>query len=183
MRNADVPNVVVNAMLQYGITGKQEAAAYLANAKAESNIGRDRFERTPGAEGGQHYDPATGLDWRGRGDLQITHKQNYEHISKILDMPEIMENPDLLLDPAISAAAGAAFWRYGWAGKNGSFIPESSTPRAAMYRTDLGEDSRFAESMYRITGYNPPESYLKQRLPYYKNFMSLFNEDEYNWTK
>jgi len=186
MLNADVPPVVANTMLQYGITGKQEAAAFLANAKAESNIGRDRLERTDDARGGRYYDPATGLDWRGRGVLQITHRQNYEHIAKILDMPEIMENPDLLLDPAIGAAAAAAFWRYGGPQADGGFASQRKTPSGEMYRSDLGEESRFAESMYRITGRGAettPDKYLNKRYPLYKNFMSLFNEDEYDWTK
>ena len=186
MRNGNVPPVIANTMLQYNITGKEEAAAYLANVQAESSMGSDRFERTEEAQGGAYYDSATGIDWRGRGDLQITGIDNYRHISKILDMPEIMENPDLLLDPAISAAAAAAFWRYGGAQADGGFASQRKTPSGEMYRGDRSEMTRFAESMYRITGRGAektPETYLNQRYPVYKNFMSLFNQDEYDWTK
>jgi hypothetical protein len=96
-----------------------------------------------------------------------------------------MENPDLLLDPAIGAAAAAAFWRYGGPQADGSFASQRRTPSGEMYRSDLGEESRFAQSMYRITGYgaeNDPEGYLNKRYPMYKNFMSMFNENEYDWT-
>lgn len=43
-----------------------------------------------------------GKSWYGRGRIQITHKQNYEKLGKRLGV-DLVGNPDLALDPVISA--------------------------------------------------------------------------------
>ncbi|NTB96930.1 hypothetical protein G6M84_10415 [Agrobacterium tumefaciens] len=43
-----------------------------------------------------------GKSWYGRGRIQITHKRNYEKLGKRLGV-DLVGNPDLALDPVISA--------------------------------------------------------------------------------
>ena len=50
-----------------------------------------------------------GYKYRGRGFFQITGKNNYIEIAKRLNMPEIVDNPDLLLNPTIAVDATIAF--------------------------------------------------------------------------
>lgn len=56
-------------------------------------------------------DPDTGLVYYGRGDVQVTWKSNYEKLSKMLFNKEggrgidLVNNPDLLLDPFYSTQA------------------------------------------------------------------------------
>ena len=50
-----------------------------------------------------------GYKYRGRGFFQITGKANYESIAKKLNMPEIVDNPNLLSNPRIAAKATIAY--------------------------------------------------------------------------
>ena len=51
-----------------------------------------------------------GYKYRGRGYIQITGKDNYQMIADALGMPEIVENPDLILDnPKIALDAMYAY--------------------------------------------------------------------------
>jgi len=62
---------------------------------------------------GQPYgepDPVTGHTYYGRGDVQLTHKENYDKMTPIVDpmFPQqpidLVKNPSLALDPPIAAA-------------------------------------------------------------------------------
>lgn len=44
----------------------------------------------------------SGKSWLGRGDVQLTHRTNYERMSQLLDI-DLVDDPSLALDPAISA--------------------------------------------------------------------------------
>lgn len=46
----------------------------------------------------------------GRGFVQLTHESNYESASKALDIPGLVENPDLALEPERAARILAWFW-------------------------------------------------------------------------
>ncbi|ACL61025.1 glycoside hydrolase family 19 protein [Methylobacterium nodulans] len=45
---------------------------------------------------------AKGLSFYGRGDVQLTHERNYITMGTLLGLP-LAQNPDLALDPAVSA--------------------------------------------------------------------------------
>jgi len=67
-----------------------------------------------------------GYKYRGRGYIQITGKDNYQMIADALGMPEIVENPDLILDnPKIALDA-----MYAYVEKNNLNDPKLTTKQA-----------------------------------------------------
>jgi putative chitinase len=54
----------------------------------------------------------SGDGWRyhGRGLIQLTGKDNYKTIGGIINMPEIVEDPEMLLDRNVACLSAAAFW-------------------------------------------------------------------------
>lgn len=56
---------------------------------------------------GNHL-PGDGYKFRGGGDLQLTGRGSYTRIGKMTGHPEIVDNPDLLSDPAISFQVAVA---------------------------------------------------------------------------
>ena len=67
-----------------------------------------------------------GYKYRGRGYIQITGKDNYQMIADSLGMPEIVENPDLILDnPKIALNA-----MYAYIEKNNLDDPKLTTKQA-----------------------------------------------------
>ncbi len=78
----------------------------------------------------------TGLSYYGRGYVQLTHYENYEKTGKALGF-DLVNNPDLMLDPAISAKAmvwGMVTGAY--RGKSLDMLPE--TPTDAQWRSARG---------------------------------------------
>lgn len=52
-----------------------------------------------------------GFNFRGRGDIQITGRSNYRDASRFIFNDErLVQNPDLVLDPEVSAAVAAWYW-------------------------------------------------------------------------
>lgn len=64
------------------------------------------YLKNPGL--GNKY-PGDGYKYRGRGYNQITGRANYEYLSKKLDI-DLVNNPDLLNKPEISARAAAIYF-------------------------------------------------------------------------
>jgi len=52
-----------------------------------------------------------GYMYRGRGLVQLTGKYNYEKFSKLLNIPDLVTNPDLAADPEISKKIAVAFFK------------------------------------------------------------------------
>lgn len=62
-------------------------------------------------------DPVTGKTYYGRGDVQLTWKENYERATKELGLTgtrDLVWYPDMALDPAISADVMYRGMLYGW---------------------------------------------------------------------
>lgn len=57
-----------------------------------------------------------GYKYRGRGSIQITGKDNYKKLGDKLGL-DLVNNPDLLMDPAISAKASVQWWKDNGVGK------------------------------------------------------------------
>lgn len=101
------------AMDAYGLRNLKYAAYILATAFHETGGRmqpvREGFAKTDAAArkavSGRPYakpDPKTGKVYYGRGLVQITWAENYKKFSKLLGLA-LYENPDMALDPEISA--------------------------------------------------------------------------------
>ena len=51
-----------------------------------------------------------GFRYRGRGLLQITGRENYAVMGRLMDMPGLIESPDILIEPRYAALSAAAYW-------------------------------------------------------------------------
>jgi len=74
----------------------------------------EKVERNPKAladivYGGRGGNEGQGFAWRGRGFLQLTHRDNYRAFSSDMRIPQIMENPDLV---ASDYAMESAIWYF-----------------------------------------------------------------------
>lgn len=85
---------------------------------------RGFFERVYGgawgAENLGNTEPGDGYLYRGRGGIQLTGRANYARLAQMTGL-DLIGNPDLVNDPAHSAAIAVAYmrWRYrggGWPG-------------------------------------------------------------------
>ena len=68
----------------------------VARLNAAWNAGRLSWVKTP-----YWQRDARGRSWYGRGDVQITHAQNYENLGTRLGIP-LARSPDLALDPQVA---------------------------------------------------------------------------------
>lgn len=55
-------------------------------------------------------DSGDGWKYRGRGLIQLTGKENYSRFSNFLAEPEIVLNPDLLLEPKYALLSAVWYW-------------------------------------------------------------------------
>jgi len=51
-----------------------------------------------------------GFRYRGRGLLQITGRDNYAKMGRLINLPTLIEMPDYLIEPRWAALSAAAFW-------------------------------------------------------------------------
>ena len=76
---------------------KEEAEPYARNPQALA-------DKVYGHRGGNE---GSGYAWRGRGFLQLTHRDNYRMFASDMRLPEVMDNPDLV---AHDYAMDSALW-------------------------------------------------------------------------
>lgn len=83
---------------------------FLAQAKTETHDFRSLAEY----DSPKHSKYAGGKKYKGRGFLHITHDHNYEKYGQMIGQ-DLVDNPDLLLQPDIAAQASLAYWNdYAW---------------------------------------------------------------------
>ncbi len=51
-----------------------------------------------------------GFRYRGRGLMQITGRDNYVKMGRLMNLPTLVEMPDYLIEPRHAALSAAAFW-------------------------------------------------------------------------
>ncbi len=76
---------------------------YGGNGKAARNP-KALADKVYGHRGGND---GQGYAWRGRGFLQLTHRDNYRAFASDMRLPEVMDNPDLV---ANDYAMDSAMW-------------------------------------------------------------------------
>lgn len=85
--------------------GRPEAAKFASNPQGlGNNVYANRMGNGPPSSG-------DGYRYRGRGLAQHTGKDGYAAIAKITGLP-LVENPDLVNDPAHMLECAAAFWQW-----------------------------------------------------------------------
>ena len=128
----------------------------------------DKYETgTPLGERLGNTQPGDGFLYRGRGYVQITGRENYTHIGGLLGV-DLVNNPDLALDPDIAYKIAANGMRDGWfTGRrlsqymqvNGA--PDYLNARRIINGLDHASDiSAFAQRF--VTMLTPPAPVLSQ---------------------
>jgi predicted chitinase len=73
--------------------------------------------------------PGDGFKYRGRGSIQLTGKQNYQYYGKLLNV-DLVENPDLVLNPEINAKIVALYTKQTLGKKVNEFKTQEEANRA-----------------------------------------------------
>lgn len=90
---------------KYFARGDHDAEEYARNPEAIANVVyANRMGNGPTESG-------DGWNYRGRGPIQLTGKNNYLAFAEDMDCPEVIDNPDLLSeDPNYGILAAIWFW-------------------------------------------------------------------------
>jgi peptidoglycan L-alanyl-D-glutamate endopeptidase CwlK len=115
---------VLDALTRRGLTELPIILAALATIRAETagfvpiSEGISRFNTSPGGEPFDLYDhrsdlgnrgPTDGADFKGRGFVQLTGRDNYQKFGPVVGVPDLADQPELANDPGIAANLLAAF--------------------------------------------------------------------------
>ena len=57
-----------------------------------------------------NVNPGDGMKYAGRGFIQITGRFNYTHFGKVIPIPDLVDHPELALDPEIAAKVLARYF-------------------------------------------------------------------------
>lgn len=124
---APVANVVTNwpiiaaALEQYGLVGNLVAVAAIATVRVECPSFKPLHEFGGDAYLNKLYDQRTdlgntpdldgdGAKYCGRGYIQITGHNNYDHYGQLIGV-DLLNNPDLALDPQNAAKILALYFK------------------------------------------------------------------------
>jgi len=102
-------------MAKYEINTPNRVLAFLSQIGVESDRLRTTEEYASGSayEGRQDLGniyQGDGKKFKGRGLIQLTGRANYEKMSKKVGK-DLVNNPDLVLDPDVATEVSAIFWR------------------------------------------------------------------------
>ena len=67
-----------------------------------------------------------GWDYRGRGYIQLTGRNNYRHYGELLGI-DLLNNPELAGDPTIALLIAAAYFANRAAGRSGTILAKANT--------------------------------------------------------
>lgn len=98
--------IVMKEMAQAGLVSKNHLAGIIATVYAELGDWVPRSEEPGSAAISQ---PDGGMQYVGRGFIQITHNYNYEAIGKWMGL-DLLSNPEKLNDPVLGAKSTVGFW-------------------------------------------------------------------------
>lgn len=98
--------VIMKAMAEGGLTSKNQLAGMAATIYVELGNWMPREEEDGSAAISQ---PIGGIQYKGRGFIQITHLSNYQKVGELAGL-DLVANPEKLLDPALGAKASVFYW-------------------------------------------------------------------------
>ena len=110
--------------------------------------------------GGDMKNNGEGYKYRGRGFIQLTGRENYELVGEMIGQ-DLVGNPDLMLNPNISAAASAAYFNLPWWKKYKSDLGSMDTVYKVVYGQYASKSGRTAD--------------LNQRTSYADQFLNAMN--------
>jgi predicted chitinase len=172
----DVPQDLLSAMDDYGITHPLEKAHFLAQCKVES----DGFKATTEYASGRAYEnrcedlgncsPGDGVKYRGRGYIQLTGKSNYTAFNKWLKekgyTDDVVKNPELV---ATKYPGEVSAWFWSVLGPLGN----KNFPSMAKRGASLEVVDKIGTW---VNGGNPPNGY-KERRKYFYDFIGKNEND------
>jgi predicted chitinase len=103
--------LIAKALEKEGILDEKVLAYALATIEHETAGTFEPIEEIKGRRSARRLGYEGGTDYFGRGFIQLTHSRNYRKVGIRIGMGEsLVKNPDLALDPAVSAKILAAFF-------------------------------------------------------------------------
>lgn len=115
MSYANTPNTYLRNLFGNRLGGVNDAALSQLKSNDEAF-----FNQIYGGAFGQQYlgntDEGDGYKYRGRGSPQLTGRGSYQQIATALGRPDLMDNPALANDPALSAQIAAAYMKMNYRG-------------------------------------------------------------------
>ena len=105
-------DLVTQALAKEGITDPNTIAYAMATIEHETANTFQPIAEYGGRQQAKKYGYGGGENYYGRGYIQLTHDDNYRDIGNRIGLgDQLVENPDMALDPDIAAQVLAAFFK------------------------------------------------------------------------
>jgi LysM repeat protein len=109
---ADTQTLIADALRKEGIYSPELLAYAMGTVQHETAGTMQPIREYGGPAQAKKYGYSGGENFYGRGFIQLTHDYNYKDIGQRIGMGDALyKNPDLALDPEISARILAAFFK------------------------------------------------------------------------